>query len=172
MRRSINNINNQSIGLKILPSILLLFATFLNMVDLPLPFTNQINPFLSIPVIFFLNLWQPRFLSVWVVFAAGLLYDSMQSSPIGVYAILFLIMRQLTCKLRSKTGFIFKPIGAWLRFIIIASIFFVIEWGILSLLLDYNIYSNILLWRNIFTILLYPIIHSLISSLIAYVQNG
>jgi rod shape-determining protein MreD len=166
-----HHINNNSLSLKIIPSALLLLATFLTMVDIPLPFTNHVNPFLPAPMIFFLSLWQPRFLSIWVVFIAGLLYDAMQSTPVGVYALLFLIMRQITCRMRNKTGFIFKPLAAWWRFLIIGVIFFVIEWALISVLLDYNIYSNILLWRNLFTILLYPIIHSLVSSLIAYVQN-
>jgi rod shape-determining protein MreD len=165
------NPNQSSIILKSLPSVLLLLATLLTMVVLPLPFAGRTNPLFSIIAIFYLSLWQPRFLSIWVTFAVGLLFDAFQPTPLGTYALLFLLMRQMTCKIRNRTAFIAKPFAAWWRFSLLAIIFFGCEWGLASALLGYNIYSHNFLWRCCFTVLIYPVIHSIFSSIIASVQS-
>ncbi len=163
--------NQSSAVLKSLPSVLLLLATMLTMVELPLPFVGRTNPLFAIIAIFYLSLWQPRFLSVWIVFAAGLIYDSFQPTPLGTYALLFLLMRHLTCKMRNRTAFIAKPLPAWWRFALLALMFFVAEWGLASMLMGRNIISTTFIWRACVTIMIYPIIHSAFSSIIASAQN-
>ncbi len=165
------NYSQSSLILKSLPSVLLMLATLLTMIELPLPFSGRTNPLFSIIAIFYLSLWQPRFLSIWVVFVAGLIYDSLQPTPLGTYALLFLLMRYFTCKMRNRTAFIAKPINAWWRFALLALLFFVAEWGFVSIMLEQNILSSTFLWRSCLTIMIYPVVHSVFSSIIAAAQS-
>jgi rod shape-determining protein MreD len=169
-RFSSPNPNQSSIVLKSLPSVMLLLVTLFTMAELPLPFAGRTNPLFTIIAIFYLSLWQPLFISIWVTFAAGLLFDVYQPTPLGTYALLFLLMRQMTCKIRNHTAFIAKPFAAWWRFSLLAIIFFACEWGFASALLGYNIFSSNFLWRCCITMLIYPVIHSIFSSIIASVQ--
>jgi rod shape-determining protein MreD len=158
-------------ALKSAPPLLLLLMTVLSMVELPLPFTQAANPFLGLIALFYFTLWQPRYLPLWVIFLSGLLYDAFQTAPLGTYALLFLCIRLVIIRTRTRTAFIHSPWKAWTQFIWISLLFFILEWICISLLEGYNVFSSNFLWRATLTLVLYPLMHSLFSALISGMQS-
>lgn len=161
-----------SLLLRAVPSVILLIMTLLTMVKLPIPFAENANPFFAIIAIFYLTIWQPQFLSIWIAFFAGFIFDIYQSIlPLGSYCLLFLIFRQLISILYKQNIFTTNILIMWWRFIQFSIMFFICEWLLALSFSGYNIYSSEYLWRCFTTIIIYPLIHKMLFSIITFVQK-
>ncbi len=122
--------------------------------------------------IFYLTQWQPNFLPFWAVFLCGLCYDILQSSLFGSHALMLLTFRLALGHLRQKTGFIPSATKSWMLFIPVAIGYFVFEWLFISFQAnDYRIPAH-LLQRDLISLLLYPLVHIGLSSIIIRIQSS
>ncbi|NET71215.1 MAG: hypothetical protein F6K62_09900 [Sphaerospermopsis sp. SIO1G2] len=158
--------------LRLLPNAVIFVMTILVKTDLPIPFIDIVNPLLPIMAIFFFTLWQPQFVSVYMVFACGVMYDGLQSSTLmGTYALLFLLFRLSVGRLWWRTGFIERLLPNWGLFILLALGFFAVEAAILMLQDEGNIIMSALILRNLLTLALYPLMHYALSFMIVAIQS-
>jgi cell shape-determining protein MreD len=171
-QRSRSHLQQQGItALNTVPSFVLLMLTLLAMTDLPIPLIEAIPPFFPVIAIYFFASWQPRYLPYWAVFGCGLLYDAFQITMLATYALLFMVFRFVVVRVRDKTGFADKT---WYHSFVFAGLifaFFVVEWMVLSLQLGFDALTITLIKRDVLTILLYPLLHLVLSSMIASLQS-
>lgn len=163
--------NHSSRILLYAPSLITITLTLFSMTELPLPWLNVPTPCLGMMAMFYVSLWQPRYMPPVVAFSCGLIYDTFQSSLFGTYALMFLALRLAVTAIRRRKGYVEKCLPQWGLFTVCAMIWLVIEWGVLSLQLGHNVLSTALLQRNVLTLLLYPLLYLLLSSIIATLQS-
>lgn len=65
----------------------------LNIVSFSLPYSGEIKPFLMLIAIYYWSVYRPTLLPVWLAFSYGLILDLLAGFPVGVNAIIFVLVR-------------------------------------------------------------------------------
>ncbi len=114
------------------PSVFTLALVFLNVVPLHIPELSRVTPLLPLMAIYHWAIFRPKLLPAYAVFLIGLFQDILTGTPIGVNALVFLIVYGVV--LSQKRFFIGKSfLILWLGFSIIAAGASVISWAVISL---------------------------------------
>lgn len=122
----------------------------------PFPASATFSPMLSLIAVYFWAQRRPRAMTPWVAFAVGLIVDILAGTPIGMNALVFVLVHALvTGQRRSLDG---KPLVlAWGVFAVVAVAASLTKWGLASINhLTLVGFGPVLaqLWA---TILLYPL---------------
>lgn len=132
--------------------LLLLFS----MVSFSLPYTDTVRPLFIIIPIYYWSVYRPSLMPVIFVFMLGLIIDFVSGFPVGIHAIIFVIVQIL---IKSQRLFLMgQPyLMFWLGFAVISSGVYFFQWLFFTIR-----YFNLMpiadvLASNIITILLFPI---------------
>ncbi len=120
-----------------------------------LPAQAQLRPVYAAACVFFWSLYRPSSLPAPVVVLSGLLLDLLGFSPLGLWALLLLLLHGGVLALRRQLapqGFLFT----WLVFSGFAVALFVLAWGAESLLGQQMLPLRPVLTQSGFALLLYP----------------
>ncbi|MCB1782403.1 MAG: rod shape-determining protein MreD [Alphaproteobacteria bacterium] len=111
--------------------ILCLFA--LSTVPLTLPLTGPVEVPLLVMAIYYWSLYRPTLLPVWLVFAAGVLYDLLSGLPVGMHAFVFVIIRWVVVDQRLfLTGQPFVTV--WIGYMLVSAGAALLQWGLFGLI--------------------------------------
>ena len=115
------------------PSIFTLALVILNVVPLHIPGFSSVAPLLPLMAVYHWAVFRPRLLPAYAVFLIGLLQDILTGAPIGVNALVFLVVYGAV--LSQKRFFIGKSFFIlWLGFSLIAAVAAAINWLAVSIL--------------------------------------
>lgn len=111
--------------------MLLLFL--LNVISIPYPLSLLLNaPFILI-IIYYWTIHRPGLVPVWLVFAAGLCVDILGGLPIGLNALVFVLLRLfVVSQRRFLMGQGFTII--WLGFAMLNCAVHLVQWVVMSVL--------------------------------------
>jgi rod shape-determining protein MreD len=114
------------------PSMFTLALVFINVVPFHIPEFSRVAPLLPLMAVYHWAIFRPKLLPAYAVFLIGLFQDVLTGTPIGVNALVFLIVYGVV--LSQKRFFIGKSfLILWLGFSIIAAGASVISWAAVSL---------------------------------------
>lgn len=149
----------------IVVSLSLLFLIILGLTASPV---GGSMPFFGLIPIFFFSLLRPKQLPYWLLFFSGILVESLQGLPIGMYALLFILFSMLARKLSRhfyrKTVWIF-----WIGFVLCSLGFWMTSWLMFTALSGNSLpYSSVLIpW--LVTAAFYPLLHLLLLRLLPFI---
>ncbi len=113
--------------------LVLVALFFLDVMAVPYPLSFLMEaPFLLMGI-YYWSVYRPSLLPAWVCFAIGLLMDILSGFPMGLRALLFVVIRMFLIDQRRfllAQGFIIF----WLGFAFIGAVYFTIIWLVLSVI--------------------------------------
>ncbi len=115
------------------PSIFTLALVILNVLPLHIPGFSSVAPLLPLMAVYHWAVFRPRLLPAYAVFLIGLLQDILTGAPIGVIALVFLVVY---CAVLSQKRFVIGKsfFILWLGFSLIAAVAATINWLAVSIL--------------------------------------
>lgn len=84
----------------LLPAAVTLVAVLLAAVPFGVPFFAVVTPFLSLMAVYYWSIYRPDLLPPAAVFAIGILQDVLTGSPVGLLALVLLLVRALAVSQR------------------------------------------------------------------------
>jgi rod shape-determining protein MreD len=115
------------------PAAFMIFGLMVIGLPFGLPGQAELRPAFAMACVFFWSLYRPSSLPAPVVAATGLLLDLLGMSPLGLWAVLLLVLQGSTLAARRRLvpqGFLLT----WLVFAAFAAGLSDIEWGLQSML--------------------------------------
>lgn len=104
----------------------------LSIAAVSLPYFGDIKPFFFLMVIYYWSIYRPTLLPVWAAFLAGTIIDLLSFYPLGIHAILFVLVRWVLTDQRlflaSQSFFM-----VWVIFCAVAFVSNLYLWASLSL---------------------------------------
>jgi len=143
----------------LLPFVTTLGLVLLMQLQYRLSFLDDLFPFLSLVGVYYWSIFKPRLMPVSVVFLLGLLQDILSGGPIGMMALLFILVRLFV--IRQGRRFLEREfLFNWLVFIMVSPAFGLATWAIASLYLkeSQNIWN--IFGQSILTIVIFPLVTS------------
>ncbi len=140
-----------------LPSFLLVMLSLLSLT--PVPFgASAAMPSFGLIAVFFWGLLRPDLLPAWVLFLAGVMLDALLGLPLGIHALLFLVMRAAQGK--AAKWFARRSVWVyWGGFMLFSLGFWLAYWLALQQAFDRALPAGHALQQWIVTGLAYPLLH-------------
>lgn len=133
------------------------FLLLLSLVSFSIPHTDTIKPLLILVPFYYWTIYRPSLLPLFYVFIMGLLVDFVLGFPVGLHAILFIVIRII---IKSQRLFLMgQPyLMFWLGFAIVSTSLYALEWAFFSMrYLSFMPLSGVFS-SNVVTILFFPFI--------------
>ena len=125
-------------------------------------FDYRYSPSVSAICVFFWSFFNPRFIGSFAIFMIGLFSDIISLNPLGLESIC-LILAAYACSWQREDVIKFGFMVSWGFFAFFLLIFYSIKF-LLMILYNYNfIFDGTYLLQFLFTFLLYPLIHKILS---------
>lgn len=113
------------------PFGLTFLGTLVAVVPLNVPGLQLVAPVWPVMMIFQWALYRPDLMPPVAVFLVGLLFDTLSGAPLGLNAMVFVVMRTLVEK--QRRFFYGKPFGiVWMGFAVVSAVAFVAAWAVAS----------------------------------------
>lgn len=139
------------------PLMLTLVLVIINVVPLHIPGFSRVTPLLPLIAVYHWAIFRPRLLPAYAVFLIGLLHDALSGIPIGVSALVFLIVYGVV--LSQKRFFIGKSFAIlWLGFSLMAAVASVLSWLAVSILNVTLIGPETVFFQYLMTLGFFPVI--------------
>ncbi len=139
------------------PSVFTLALVILNVVPLHIPGFSNVAPLLPLMAVYHWAVFRPRLLPAYAVFMIGLLQDILTGAPIGVNALVFLVVYGAV--LSQKRFFIGKSFFIlWLGFSLIAAVAATINWLAVSILSATLVEPQTVFFQYLMTLGFFPAI--------------
>ena len=150
---------------RMVPFLVSVGLVVLTVVPTRLPGFAQIAPPWPMIGIFYWSIYRPDLLPVWTAFLIGLLADIVAGTPVGVNALLYLLVRGAV--LTQRRFFLTNSFPmTWSAFAIIAAGAMGLHWLLFAVLNGDAVDPQILLWQYVMLMGLFPIV----TILLAYTQ--
>ncbi|WP_417319468.1 rod shape-determining protein MreD [Emcibacter sp.] len=141
----------------LMPFLLSLLLAIITVLPYKIPYFGNLMPFLTLIAVYYWTVVRPELLPVSAVFIIGLLQDILGGGPLGMMALLLLLVRQfvlLQGRNFLERDFLFN----WLIFVIISLVFGFSSWAVASIY-----YKTVLnYWhavgQSLLTIAMFPVI--------------
>jgi len=149
---------NKEIGIRwsfpFLSTILLLLVMVL---PYKIAYFDNLMPFLTLIAVYYWSVFKPGLLPISAVFALGLLQDILSGGPLGMMALLLVVVRVIV--LNQGRNFLERDfLFNWLVFVLMAFIFGLFSWAVASYYLrEAQNFWNIL-GQSILTIAVFPVV--------------
>ncbi len=141
----------------ILHLIAIFFAIF-NISDIKIGGLTKVIPLFDLMIVFYFAVFRNVF-SIWFIFLLGMWNDALSGNPLGLTALLYIMMIKFFIALNNKLMIRENFRQIWQQFIVLCLIFLMFKWAFLSL---YNgaFYSlKIILLQLILTSSFYVVMH-------------
>jgi rod shape-determining protein MreD len=117
----------------ILPGLMALIGVLLVVLPVGVPFFAVVTPFLSLMAVYYWSIYRPELLPPMAVFAIGILQDFLTGGPVGLLALVLLLVQALTISQRTVllgqvflvewAGFLLVALGAGLASWLLALVY-------------------------------------------------
>ncbi|MBI4182852.1 MAG: rod shape-determining protein MreD [Proteobacteria bacterium] len=132
-----------------------------------IPGLAGIAPVLPIAAVFFWSTYRPRLFPAPVAFAVGLLVDLLGGTPLGVYALVLLVVRLVV--LSQRRYFLGKPfLFVWSGFALVAAGTGLLAWALMCI----NAGQAVLTAPALFQFLLAVAVYPFMTRLFLWVDGG
>lgn len=120
-------------GRMIVPYVLILLLFLLNIVSLSYVFMGSVKAPFFLMAVYYWSVFRPGILPVWLVFIAGVLLDLLSGLPIGISAIVFLLVRW---SIANQRKFLMAQpfMMMWSIFAAIAAMAGLLQWALFGLI--------------------------------------
>ena len=146
-----------TIARRITPFGLTMALTLLTVLPLQVPYLNVAGPVWTMMSVYYWALYRPDLMPTVAVFLAGLMLDALSGAPLGVNALVFLIVHRLV--VTQRRFFYGKPfVIVWLGFGLVAAGAFAAAWLLASLWHASVLDVGVLMVRAILTLCLFPLV--------------
>jgi len=150
---------------RMVPFLVTLALVILTVVPTKLPGFAQVSPSWPMMGIFYWSIYRPDLLPIWAAFLIGVLTDIVTGMPIGINALLYLLIRGVVVIQRRFFLTNTFPM-AWAAFAIIAIGAIGLNWLLFAILQGEAVDPQILLWQYVILMGLFPFV----TVLLAYTQ--
>jgi rod shape-determining protein MreD len=142
---------------RIIPAVLSLFFVLVTVLPLPVPGYSSIVPMLALASVFFWAVHDPRLLPPVVVFAIGLVQDTLSGAPIGAGAVVLLAVYGVTT---SQRRFFHNRsfIQVWVGFMVVAFAAAALNWLLTVVIYGAFAPSQAALFQYLLSIAIYPLV--------------
>jgi rod shape-determining protein MreD len=146
-----------TVARQITPFGLTMVFTLLSVLALRVPALGVAGPVWTIMGLFYWALYRPDLMPAVAVFFVGLMLDALSGTPLGVNALVFLMVQRLV--VTQRRYFYGKPFAiVWLGFGLVAAGAFAASWLLTSLWHGTIIDQRVLVLRYILTVALFPFV--------------
>lgn len=156
-----------TVGAAVLPAFTILMAQILNV--LPWGIDGTAMPWLASGILFYWSLFRPQRVPFALCLVLGLVEDSLRGQPLGLYAMFYLLIRQLADSQRRLL--MRRPFSvAWLAFSLVIATLMVIEVFMMQ-----RFFTDVgfeYLTRFMITALFFPFVYTVIAWLHHYLRTG
>lgn len=105
----------------------------LSTVSLSLPISGSFEMPLVFIVVYYWSIYRPTLIPVWLVFVAGLAFDLLSASPIGLNAFIYIILRWIVVDQRLFLGS--QPfIMVWIGYVVASLMVIFLQWALFGLI--------------------------------------
>jgi len=109
------------------PGLVLMLCVLLGRLPLGVPHLGSVAPLLPLAAVFFWSVRQPQLMTPTMVFVAGLIDDVLAGTPLGLGALVLLLVRWLVVS--QRLVFLGKPFALmWWGFAIVAMVAVTMAW--------------------------------------------
>ena len=115
-------------------------------------------------IVFFWSLKKPEHLGYGLIFFAGIINDVVQSLPIGISSLDYLLLSAIGAFIRNRS-IIYNLIYDWILFFIAILIVSSIHFTVLAIFFDGNISYGALMSSAFFSFLIYPAVAKLFNQI-------
>lgn len=149
-------------GRNLVPFAITLLLVVLGAVRLPVAGYATVVPLFSLCAVFFWAVYRPQLLPAWLVFVIGLVQDALSGTPLGLSAIMLLIVYGMVAS--QRRFFMNKPFTLiWAGFTLIALIAIVVSWLLASITVAHIIRPGPAMFQLLLTLALYPAITAMLA---------
>ena len=146
------------------PKFLVIFFVFFSCVPFRIVHVDYIFPSLDVMVIFYWCVFRPELMKNGFVFSMGILKDLLLASPVGISAVVNLIVRTLVLKKSAYVKSTFAKL--WLLFAIILGVITIIKWLVFSFVENSWLDFELLFIQYILSVFFYPLIHRFLNMIL------
>jgi len=144
----------------VIPGVISVFLVLLGSVNINIAGIASFVPLYLVMTVYFWSIYSPYYMPKWFVFLIGLFQDILYGMPMGISALLLLVLWGIVVSQRrhlTKEPFIV----VWIMFVITIGFYIVAEWLINSIYFGELIFSPAIIMQLIVSVLIYPLIHKL-----------
>jgi rod shape-determining protein MreD len=142
---------------RFLPAGLGLLFVLITVLPVPVPGYASLVPMLALAAVFFWAVHDPRLLPPIVVFAIGLIQDSLSGAPMGTGTVVLLAVYGITVAQR-RTFRNRSFIQVWAGFTLVAVVAVVLQWLLTVAVDGAFVPPRILLFQSVLTVAVYPLV--------------
>jgi rod shape-determining protein MreD len=140
-----------------LPVGVTLFLLLLTVVPTRIPGFAGVAPLLALMSVFYWSIFRPDLLPYYAAFLIGLLYDVISGTPLGVNALMLLLVRGVTGS--QRRFFLGKSfLVAWSAFAMVAGGGMLLSWLLVSMLHAALLEPQAVMFEYLMTLSLYPVL--------------
>jgi rod shape-determining protein MreD len=145
-----------------IPGITLLLCIFIASVPMGLPYLSDVTPFLSLMAVYYWSIYRPDLIPVVVVFLAGLLQDVLIGGPVGLLALVLVLVHGVGVSQRGV--FLGKTFQVeWWGFGLVTVGAILFAWAVASIYFTTLIDSRAFVVQALLTVAIYPLVTRLFS---------
>lgn len=141
----------------LLPVGSIMLLILINAVPTRLPGFAAVVPLLPLIGVYYWSIYRPDLLPPAMAFVLGLLNDIIAGVPLGVSALVYLLVQGLTSS--QRRFFHGKPFRiAWWGFGLVSAGAFALQWSLVSLLLGHALAARAVTFEFLMTLFFYPLL--------------
>ncbi len=140
-----------------LPSLSILGLIILMQLPYRISFLDNLLPFLPMAAVYYWGIFKPNLVPVSAVFILGLLQDILSGGPLGMMALLLILVRLLVVQ-QGRRFLEREFLFSWMVFFVVSLIFGLATWAIASIYLREPQYIWDALGQSMLTIAVFPVI--------------
>lgn len=150
------------IATRTVPTVTSIFFVLLGAVPLGLPGFATVGPLFSLCALFFWTVVRPTLLPPVAVFFVGLFEDALSGGPLGLWAVIFLLVQFVTMSQRRVLVGI-RFLLSWASFVPVCYIAGIAAWGGASLYYGHILSVKPIMVQSTLTLLAYPAVAWLLT---------
>lgn len=147
---------------RVIPTLTTLLCVAASVVPAHLPSFTAATPFFTLMAVYFWTLYRADLLPFPVVFAVGLLLDTLEGGPLGVSPLLLLLTHAVVLTQREQLA-MRRFTVVWVGFLIVAAAAAALQWGVVSLFYGMLVDVRAFLFQGVLTVAVYPVVSYLLA---------
>jgi rod shape-determining protein MreD len=145
-----------------IPGLTLILCIFVATIPMGLPYLSDVTPFLSLMAVYYWSIYRPDLMPAVVVFAGGLLQDVLTGGPVGLLALVLVLVHGVGVSQRGV--FLGKSFQVeWWGFGLVTVAAVLFGWAAASLYFTTFIDSRAFVVQALLTVAIYPLVTRLFS---------
>ena len=153
------------------PFVFTLLMVLASAIPWHIPHFAPVTPLFAVMAIYYWSIYRPDKLPYAATFALGLLHDLLTDSPLGLSALVYLLLQSIISS--QRTFFHGKPfLVVWWGFSLVMPVFALVSWIIASLYFNTLLPPLPFVIQAVLSMLLYPLFALLLIALHRHMVRG